>query len=439
MEYLTEKFDNTSDGIKAKDTRTRQLAVLGYRIVSEQIEPGHVKGNEQCCGALICLPLIFAAGRTPGTILVTYGRETLYCTSCGAATVFGNAICGNCKAEITGKTTADEASARAIAGVKQAAARKTAAINKEIQTLNRILVDTLAADHRPDWRLLGKSFLVPEPQFAFVDQVPPRPQGVQFLSKLPGLEELLPAVRMRRLDWEKAVERNEENRALALARHNQAREEWQRLRQTAEQEQKTQADTKRIQYLAKDFSTLIEYWTNVLARSEYPDKFPHSGVFDYFAGDQCLIVTYQLPAITSLPQVGEIRYIESRNALEEVPVSDVWLKHAYSELLVKIALRTLYELFQSDTADALTSIVFNGCIRSMDRSIGQEVNLLIISIEASKSEFSGINLAQVDPRACFNRFRGVLSEDLANPTPVVSVRSRLSNAPVAGDSTSGIQ
>jgi hypothetical protein len=66
MEYLTEKFDNTSDGIKAKDTRTRQLAVLGYRIVSEQIEPGHVKGNEQCCGALICLPLIFAAGRTPG-------------------------------------------------------------------------------------------------------------------------------------------------------------------------------------------------------------------------------------------------------------------------------------------------------------------------------------------------------------------------------------
>jgi restriction system protein len=439
MEYLTEKFDNTADGIKAKDTRTRQLAVLGYKIVSEQIEPGHVKGDEQCCGALICLPLIFAAGRTPGTILVTYGRETLYCTACGAATVFGTAICGNCKSEITGRTTADEASAKAIAGVKQTAARKTAAINNEIQTLNRILVDTLATEHRFDWRLLGKTFSMPEPQFAFLDQVPPSPQVVQFLSKIPGVDRLFPSVHMRRLNWEDAVQRNQENRAAALTRHTQAREEWQRLRQAAEEERNVQAETKRRQYLARDFSTLIEYWTNVLANSRYPDKFPRSGVFDYIAADQSLIVTYQLPAITSLPQVGEVRYVESRNALEEVPVSEVWLKHTYSELLVKIALRTLYELFQSDTADALTSIVFNGSIRSMDRSIGQEVNLLVISIEASKAEFSAINLAQVDPKACFNRFRGVLSEDLANPTPVVSVRSRSSNAPSVGDSTSGIQ
>jgi len=438
MEYLTEKFDNTSDGIRAKDTRTRQLAAQGYRIVSEQIEPGHVKGGEQCCGALICLPLIFAAGRTPGTILVTYGRETLYCTSCGAATVFGNAICGSCKAAITGKTTADEATARAIAEGRRAAARKTAAINKEIQTLNDILIDTLVIDHRFDWRLLGNEFLVPEPQFAFVDELPPRPQVVQFLCRFPGLEELLPSVRMRRLNWENAVERNEENRALAKARHNKAVEEWRRLRQTAEQERNLQADTKNRLYLAKDPATLIQYWTNVLARSKYPDKFPRSGTFDYVAGDQQLTVTYQLPAITCLPQVGQVRYIEGRNASEEVAASEVWLKHAYGDLLIKIALRTLYELFQSDTAGALTSIVLNGSIRSMDRSIGQEVNLVVLSIEASKTEFSAINLAQVDPQACFSRLRGVLAEDLINPTQVVSVVSGSSNPRVSGDTAGDV-
>jgi len=161
-------------------------------------------------------------------------------------------------------------------------------------------------------------------------------------------------------------------------------------------------------------------------------------VFDYAAGDQHLTVTYQLPAITCLPQVGQVRYIEGRNASEEVPVSEEWLKHAYGDLLIKIALRTLYELFQSDTANALTSIVFNGNIRSMDRSIGQEVNLLVVSIEASKAVFSAINLAQVDPQACFNRLRGVLANDLTNPTPVVSVVSRLSNPPVSGDTPGGI-
>jgi hypothetical protein len=57
------------------DGYTRHVAAHGYRIVSEQIEQGHIKGNEQCCYALICLPAIFLAGRTPGRIIVNYGRE----------------------------------------------------------------------------------------------------------------------------------------------------------------------------------------------------------------------------------------------------------------------------------------------------------------------------------------------------------------------------
>ena len=46
MEYLTQKFENTADGIRRKDAYTQQLAAQGYRIISEQIENGHVKGNE---------------------------------------------------------------------------------------------------------------------------------------------------------------------------------------------------------------------------------------------------------------------------------------------------------------------------------------------------------------------------------------------------------
>jgi restriction system protein len=434
MEYITQKFENTRAGLAAKDVYTRQLAAQGYRIISEQVEAGHVKGDEQCCGALICLPLIFAAGRTPGTILVTYGRETLYCTSCGSATVFGNTVCANCKAEITGRTTADEGSARAIAQGKQTAASRTAAINKEIHKFDNILVDTLATDHRFDWRLLGAAFLVPEPQFAFVDELPPRPHIIQFLSRIPMLETVLPAVRMKRLNWENAVVQNEQNRSLAVARHSQAKEEWQNMRQAFEHEQDIQADAKKHLYLTKDVATLVEYWKNVLQRSEYPERFPRPAPFGtYSAGDQSLIITSQLPAISCLPQVGEVKYIQSRNVLEEIPVSEAWLKHAYGEFLIKIALRTMFELFQSDTADALTSIVFNGNIRAIDRSIGQEVDLLVISIETTKAEFSATNLAQVDPRACFNRFKGVISEDLTKPTPVVSVRSRASNTPVAGD------
>jgi hypothetical protein len=75
MEYLTKTFENTPAGLRQKDEQSRILASQGFRIIGEHIEQGHVKGEEACCGFLICAPLAFLAGRTPGNIIVTYGRE----------------------------------------------------------------------------------------------------------------------------------------------------------------------------------------------------------------------------------------------------------------------------------------------------------------------------------------------------------------------------
>src|SRR6266850_299177 len=110
MEYITQKFENTPAGLKQKDEFTRKLAAQGYRITSEQLEQGHLKGTEQCCWALICLPGIFLASRTPGNIIVTYGREAgsarapVYCRSCGTALLSGANSCGTCGKAIVGNS-----------------------------------------------------------------------------------------------------------------------------------------------------------------------------------------------------------------------------------------------------------------------------------------------------------------------------------------------
>ncbi len=51
------------------------LGSNGWRIASETIEQGNIKGGEACCLASICLPLGFAAGRTPNIAVVTMQRD----------------------------------------------------------------------------------------------------------------------------------------------------------------------------------------------------------------------------------------------------------------------------------------------------------------------------------------------------------------------------
>jgi hypothetical protein len=393
MEYITRKFENTLDGLNDKDAFTKQQAAQGFRIISEQVEKGDIKGHEQCCGALICLPLVFLAGRTPGKVHVTYGRETLYCGSCGDEVIAGRRFCTTCKTHVARKGVADRESARLIAENKQAAERQTVDINRFIGQIDAALLDSLAVDHRFNWDF-------PRTQARVLDTQPELPDG-----------------------WPRDISgtsRHDED-----ARCRRAADELRDMREAVTFAQASEADTRKRLYLEKDRAALLQYWAIVLERSSYPFCFPRYRTFDYAPEEQRLIVDYALPRITSLPQLREVKYDPKRNTVENIPASKTWLETTYSELIMKMALRTLYELFQSDVADALDSVAFNGSIQAIDKSNGQEKSVFVISVEASKSVFSAINLAQVEPRACFLRLEGRLSENLAGAAPVVPKRLKL--------------
>ena len=107
----------------------------------------------------------------------------------------------------------------------------------------------------------------------------------------------------------------------------------------------------------------------MLSRSEYPDGFPRSFCFDYLPESKVLILEYHLPDISCLPTLKELKYIATREQFQEVRVSDAWLNRTYDDVLYQITLRTIYELFQSDSVDALTAVVFNGWVNSIDKSV----------------------------------------------------------------------
>lgn len=409
MEYLTERFENTRAGISKKDAYSRHLADQGYRIISEQVEKGHIKGHEQCCGACVCLPAIFLAGRTPGVITVTYGREISNCPSCGAAIIAGSQ-CTNCN--------------RRIAENEAISLKKTAEACESMRKLEAILSSSLMVDHRLDWQSVRKKFALPEPKIELPRRSSPVSVFVRAFSSFVAfafslLEKILPSACRSRLKWEAINERADREINAPFERHALALDEWRSSRDMFEQKQADEVRTKEQLYIDKDETALIEYWARVLKSSDFPEFLPISWAFSYSVGDQRLTVEGALPQLNSLPRVIEVRYIPEQNALDELILSEARLIPIYRDTLIKIALRTIYELFQSDVAGALKTVAFNGTVGYIDRSTGQEVRPCIISVSASKASFAAMNLGQIDPLACLKGLGGTISENLAELTPVV--------------------
>lgn len=73
--YLSLRYPVTASGQELKNRSINFLQRKGWKITGETIEPGHMKGDEACCLAMICLPLGFAAGRTDHVVTVSLQYE----------------------------------------------------------------------------------------------------------------------------------------------------------------------------------------------------------------------------------------------------------------------------------------------------------------------------------------------------------------------------
>jgi hypothetical protein len=74
-EFMNLQFPNNAEGQTEKLKALHTYCSEEWKVVSEIIIPGQVKGGDACCLALICLPLIFFAGKTDGYINLTLERD----------------------------------------------------------------------------------------------------------------------------------------------------------------------------------------------------------------------------------------------------------------------------------------------------------------------------------------------------------------------------
>lgn len=278
-----------------------------------------------------------------------------------------------------------------------------------------------------------------EPQ---VPEVPPEPKrpDPEYQVRLNFFERLF---RFRHRKYEGRVEEQfirdrekwQASEEEALARYASELEEYETILQVQAEEygsalaqwEKERAeylmgiDEKYAKYVACHPTAVLDYCDTVLGKSDYPDCFPQNHDLSYNPANKCLVVDYQLPPPNSLPTLREVRYIQSRDEFAEKHISQAQFNRLYDNLLYQVALRTVHELCKADRVDAISIIVLNGHVHSIDPGTGHEINACILSLQVSKAEVEHINLAHVEPKVCFKRLKGVGSSRLHSLTPVAPI------------------
>jgi len=341
------------------------------------------------------------------------------------------------------------------------AAERTEEAQKELQRLASILRHTLEVNDTINWEQLKDHSPFPEPKPA-KPQPParPKPQGLpeeplrsdpMYQAKLGLLDKLVSSRRERIIkecqaryeadcqDWQRKVQTITAENAAAEERYRSVLQETEKKYQAelaAWEDRHAQflekqrlggeaVEKQRAAYLSGVPEMVVEYCDMVLSGSDYPEYFPQEFDLDYNAETKILLVDYSLPPPDCIPTVKEVRYLQSRDEFVEQYLSQAQQSALYDNLLYQITLRTVHELFEADMINALATIIFNGWVTSIDRSTGKEVTTCVLSLQAQREAFMGINLADVEPKSCFKALKGVGSSklhSLAAVPPIMKIR-----------------
>ena len=318
---------------------------------------------------------------------------------------------------------------------RRIATERTTEAQAGLKTLEGTLTDALSRDPSVDWDSLKDhlGYAVPQPQKPIPMQMPPPPSRDSF-RPVPNIIDRILASRRRKKEhaceqkfleaeaaWNQQGVQTERHNKQTLESFDRQLEAWEAERSTFLKEQakkNVEVDRLRESYFTLGSEGVSAYADEVLSESPYPDWLPRETAAEYVPTTGILVVDFELPNIDSLPKIKEVKYVIARAEFQEVLISEVQLKRIYDELLYQICLRTMHELFQSDRVNALKGAVFNGWVRSIDKTNGAETHLCVMSVQVGKGEFLPINLSQVDPKKCYKGLKGVSGTRLTDLSPV---------------------
>jgi restriction system protein len=314
---------------------------------------------------------------------------------------------------------------------KSLAITQTKEAQKALSDIENTLSVAIAKDCKIDWEKIKdfSEFDKEKPTKPKMKEIPSEPLGTdsKYRPKLTFLDKIFKNSKQKKIDKCLASFKEEHDEWVKtkediLSEFNTNTKKYERDLLDWESEKNNYYDLRNIKneaienqkqaYLNMDRDAIIDYCNMILSKSSYPESLPQEYEIDYRPDTKIVIIDYLLPNIDNIPKLKEINYNQSRDEFKETYLTESVLNKTYDTLLYNITLRSLYELFTADVVNTIDSIVFNGFVKAVDKSVGKEVTNCILSIQANKDEFMNINLREVEPKACFKKLKGVSASKL---------------------------
>lgn len=301
--------------------------------------------------------------------------------------------------------------------------------------LQNILHHTLNIDDAVDWDVLKDHSRFKKTKFKelrpknYMKQAEPFMPDIGFFNRILGQRKKIEATFQEKLKAHILREKeNSEQRKKKIdiwLTHLAKWDEKQALEQQAFK--KTQAitnaqvDALKLAWNEGATEAVLEHASIVLEASDYDDLIPKEFDLQYEAESNTLLIDYLLPSPDDMPTIKTVRFIAGTGELKETQIAAKDKKALFDDICYQICLRTIHEIYEADSLENIRFIVFNGSTNYVDRATGQDVHATILSLMAGREEFLMVNLARIDPKACFKSLKGVSAASLIGLSPIAPI------------------
>lgn len=156
---------------------------------------------------------------------------------------------------------------------------------------------------------------------------------------------------------------------------------------------------------------MSDYYQRVVDAVSDPAGFPTGRRTAYVPESELLLVEWDLPKVAVVPELGSFRYVKARDEIDSRAVPLAERRATYQRLIAQLALRALRLAFGADPRELVGTVVVNGMIDDIDPATGQDVRRCLITLRATRDQFTPLRLERVKPVNCIREhFHADVSE-----------------------------